>query len=49
MDRWFPHYLYSLVLLRPIELGAVYDKTKKDNDVIDLPRAVYDKNEIELS
>lgn len=35
-------------LSRPIRLGAVYEETKQNNYVIDLPRVVYVENESEL-
>lgn len=35
-------------LVGPIELGAVYDKTKQDNDVVDRIGIVYTKNNIKL-
>ena len=36
-------------LLRPIILGVVYDKTRQDNEVTDLPHTVYAENETKLS
>lgn len=34
---------------RPIGSGAVWDEAKHDNNVTDLPCAVYSKNDTELS
>lgn len=35
-------------LLEPIELGAICDETRYNNDVTNLPCVVYAKNETEL-
>lgn len=39
----------NIKLLGPIRPGVVYDKTRQNNDVSNVPHAVYDKNETELS
>lgn len=39
----------DIELLGPIGPGAIYDESRKDNDVIDIPCAVYKENETELS
>lgn len=39
----------DIELLGPIGPGTVYDESRKDNDVIDIPCAVYKENETKLS
>lgn len=39
----------DIKLLRPIKSGAVFDKTRQDNDVADLPHVIHAKNKTELS